>query len=1015
MGKNKGFFGALFVFFLAVFSIAFTNYHQYTLLTGWDNLHSEFNFAEHFNRAISAVWQEHQGIGTVMAATYALDLPRFFYLWILSWVFPTEMLRYVFHFSMLFIGTLGTYFAIKTFFINEGKKIRNIASIFGALFYLFNLATVQYFATPFEPFSVFWAVFPWLMYGNLRYLQSPTSKNLIIFAALHIIATPMAYVPTVFYVYLLVLLVLFATYLPIYKNKQIIRTITKALLVFFLVNAFWLLPHAYWFATNRSIQQTATMNVLSTDETYQLAQQFGDFSDFVLLRNKPWEYHDLINSQQQFLLQAWHTHFSNPVVVSIGYLLFTFVVIGIFTTKSNRWFLIGVFFLSFLVLANQAPISREFNILLRQIEIVNQVFRDPFTKFIVPTLFIFAVGFSGGIVFLHKLFPSRVVTPLSLAGGIGLGVLLIIYMLPVFSGHFFANRMKVETPHYYFDFFNYMQQQDQTKRIANLPQGPIWGWTSYGWGYTGSGFLWHGFGQSITDRTFDVWNDKNEEYYWELIYALNKRNYDLFHSILKKYDISYVMFDSAIYFPDNPNSIFTIIRQKEFINNDKELRKVKSFGTIDLYEFEKSSNNYIAVIDQPISVGTQTNWLGEDKAYRDYGNYIVQNVGEQVYYPFRSLFSARGTRDVSYQVSATPNAFIFQQQIPSGTLIFPEINEEEFTRLDPIGLSQTKLIPQVITNGMPIVFDAAVNEGELEIIVERDNRYGSYDSNLHLDAPLGIEALCDVEKQEKEKKWIQVMENNDSRQFVRFSSLNARTCRAIPLPELSHRIGYIVGIESRNREGNTLRFWIENITEKRSDQQMFLKKQVSFGWEYFVIPPMAEDGVGYVLHFDNVSIGKQQSTNDLSQVVIYPIPYSFLTGLKIVNQAAQASSVRNDVIVSVAHPFSYRYNVSLQRDKLSSSSVVALYQTYNHSWNAYVVDGWLSRTFPMIFGRELKEHVLVNNWANGWMIDPQLLAQDGAQVTIAIVFWPQLLQYLGFALLPLPFVYALWPRKKNKN
>ncbi len=31
--------------------------------------------------------------------------------------------------------------------------------------------------------------------------------------------------------------------------------------------------------------------------------------------------------------------------------------------------------------------------------------------------------------------------------------------------------------------------------------------------------------------------------------------------------------------------------------------------------------------------------------------------------------------------------------------------------------------------------------------------------------------------------------------------------------------------------------------------------------------------------------------------------------------------------------------------------------------------GKLERMFPYIFGERLKDHVLVNNWANGWQID----------------------------------------------
>jgi hypothetical protein len=60
--------------------------------------------------------------------------------------------------------------------------------------------------------------------------------------------------------------------------------------------------------------------------------------------------------------------------------------------------------------------------------------------------------------------------------------------------------------------------------------------------------------------------------------------------------------------------------------------------------------------------------------------------------------------------------------------------------------------------------------------------------------------------------------------------------------------------------------------------------------------------------------------------------------------------------------------------------------------------------FPTLFpflGQKLKNHILVNNWSNGWV-----LGKDSAQESkIVIIFWPQYLEYLGFLFL---FVYYLF-------
>src|SRR5690606_51577 len=92
-------------------------------------------------------------------------------------------------------------------------------------------------------------------------------------------------------------------------------------------------------------------------------------------------------------------------------------------------------------------------------------------------------------------------------------------------------------------------------------------------------------------------------------------------------------------------------------------------------------------------------------------------------------------------------------------------------------------------------------------------------------------------------------------------------------------------------------------------------------------------------------------------------------------------------------------------------------------WVGYEVDdfNFINKWLPWVFGEKL-EHVKVNGWANGWMIEPreqdekaesgfgQLIDQAKAQGfgelignngerKVVIVFWPQYLQWLGFLVL----------------
>src|SRR3989338_4143901 len=56
--------------------LAFANYQPNTILTGWDNLHPEFNFALDIKRSLFAVWQEYRGLGLLGGMAHGSDLTR---------------------------------------------------------------------------------------------------------------------------------------------------------------------------------------------------------------------------------------------------------------------------------------------------------------------------------------------------------------------------------------------------------------------------------------------------------------------------------------------------------------------------------------------------------------------------------------------------------------------------------------------------------------------------------------------------------------------------------------------------------------------------------------------------------------------------------------------------------------------------------------------------------------------------------------------------------------------------
>ena len=160
-----------------------------------------------------------------------------------------------------------------------------------------------------------------------------------------------------------------------------------------------------------------------------------------------------------------------------------------------------------------------------------------------------------------------------------------------------------------------------------------------------------------------------------------------------------------------------------------------------------------------------------------------------------------------------------------------------------------------------------------------------------------------------------------------------------------------------------------------------------FVTQYFLVPPMGE-GRGYTVNISNLTFGGSVSVNDLEYLALTPFPYDFIKTL----------------------------HKELDRGK--PGSLVVYNQAFDRGFVAFC--GLLPCP---------AEHVVVNNWANGWVFgvlvggvsgDGSVVSEsggsdlgDGGVVldsidadSVVILFWPQLLEYLG--LLALAFWVAVF-------
>ena len=253
-----------FILILVTFFICFLNFQPHTWLTGWDNLHPEFNLLAELKRPLFSVWVEYRGLGLLGGMAHAAALPQ-----ILIYLLASPLLshaphlyRYFWTFSMYILGALGVYhLASHTLLSRFSKRTRKFAAFFAGLFYALNLGTIQVFFLPFETFTTFHGVFPWLLLVSASYLNKPSKKNFLLLSLLLFFSGTAFYVQTMFLVFLICLLPTLITHI-----KKLLP-VSCLLFTIFLTQAYWLLPNLYFTLNSSTVTIEATQNQIATRET----------------------------------------------------------------------------------------------------------------------------------------------------------------------------------------------------------------------------------------------------------------------------------------------------------------------------------------------------------------------------------------------------------------------------------------------------------------------------------------------------------------------------------------------------------------------------------------------------------------------------------------------------------------------------------------------------------------------------------------------------------------------------
>lgn len=239
---------------------------------------------------------------------------------------------------------------------------------------------------------------------------------------------------------------------------------------------------------------------------------------------------------------------------------------------------------------------------------------------------------------------------------------------------------------------------------------------------------------------------------------------------------------------------------------------------------------------------------------------------------------------------------------------------------------------------------------------------------------------------------------------IRYTTEDGSLCDTFSYQNLLQNQGYIVLVTSRNVKGLPLNICITNFYSKRCDIYTKLSENKEFTTQAFLLPPMGNSENGYDVNINNLAIKGTTSVNDLKSIVFVPFPYEMAVSANTDSELSKSTSENIDY---------EEINPLLYKIESPKSEYIALSLTSEQGWAAYSFNNsnafkeYLNMLLPFIFGKKIDEKVMINNWSNGWMV-------NNNEDYILIVYLPQYLQYLGFAITLLTLAITFIRAYKNK-
>lgn len=717
------------------------NYKPGTFLVGWDNIMPEFNLKLNFDRSFFSIWQEYRGLGVLDGLSHAANFFHTIYIWILSLFLPESALRYAYIHLTHIVGGIAFFFLLRKFTKND------VASFLGSVFYMFNIGVIQMYFAPLEVFATHFAALPLVALFATNALEKTNPKNLLWLFLACLFTSQQGFVPTIFTAFSIMFF--FILLINILRTHKIKSTFI-VLLVVFAANAFWGVPYIYSAIHTSENIANSRINQFSSEEIFYRNQSFGDIKNVTTLNGFMIDTIELnpSNFTNEYFMNSWRNLTKNPIYLTVYLAFLSISIFGIFYSIKKRNGQTLPFLLTlltaFVFLANDTLIFKQINELIRNsFPLLGEAFRFPFTKFITLFAFCLSVFLTIGISAILARFRKyqTIIAILVFAG-------LIFTSYPAFQGYFTSPFLKQKIPADYQELFSEMKDLKSEGRIALLPAQTFWNWQYRDWGQRGSGFIWYGIPQPVTERAFDPWSPQDEQFYNELAFAVNNQDQELFQNVIEKYDIKYLLLDKSILNTLSKKEINYDSLEK-FLEKDPNIEKRSEYGKLVLYEIKKPTNIIYSLNPTTTkSVYPNYNFEKEDSIYSLTGNYLTDTKDPNVLNLFPSLYSEKTQGDLEFNFQNKSDEFVLspKNEIPydlsNYSIRIPSLFQTEFLVPVAVSIEGSDLIlspeyPEIKINGNtleveeePILIPFSISNPNLAVFLEtKQNVYFDKEGN----------------------------------------------------------------------------------------------------------------------------------------------------------------------------------------------------------------------------------------------------------------------------------------------